>query len=323
MHEIIDYLKAVVDKTEFAGVYSCYVVRDDNIYARNVTMQAGLPMPSKVPFNIPAQEINRALGRMKNVDKLTIKDGKVIIKAGRLKVEILVNTDEAQGVPVMPDEFTRAPAGLANALALALPFKGDQGYSDSIQLRNGKVQAISGQRAIAVDLPGLQLEQSMMITKDVAEFIIANGDPDEYHQEERALVVRWEDGRWMRAQLLNYEAPDANVDKIFDNAGSEAPIAINAEWREVYDDAVALSPNGVICVTPKALLVQDISDIKYTAQVDYTTPGLPKDHKTFWDHKFMEPIIKYADYWNPLAYPAPALFVGKGFKGVVMGRSRW
>lgn len=320
MHDIVNFLKSAVDTSEGAGILGCYIVRDGIIYARNMHLQAGVAMASKQPFNVPASELNRALDRMRDVDKLTIRSGEIEIRAGRMRATIQTNGIETMGMPPMPEELRDAPQGLAHALSLCIPFMGDMGYSKSIQMHTGSVGAVSAQRAIRVALPGLEMDEPIMMSKEVAEFIVGQGDPDEYAVEKRCLVLRWDDGRWVRGQLLNYDAPDDNIKRIFDAAGDEGPVAIDAAWREAYADAVALSANGGIALTNDAFLVKGEHS---SAEVAHATPGLPPDHRTYWDAKLLDAVVAVADRWNPAAHPNPAAFFGPGLKGVIMGMSRF
>lgn len=322
MHDIVAYLKACVDRSDNAGIYGCLIVREGCIYSRNVSMQAGLAMESAEPFNIPAAELERALGRMKSVDTLRIKDGIIRIKSGNKSVAIKVNTSEAQPMPDMPPdgEWSPGPPGLANALAITLPFVGEQGYTATVQLRNGKVGAISDKRGVMVPVEGLTVDRPMALSKEVAGFIAAQGDPDWLYQEDKALMARWEDGRWMRAQLWAYDVPDDRVDAIFDAAGEEAASVIDAPWREAYEDAVGLSSTGFICLTPDAFHFQN--DIT-TGMVKHTTAGLEPDHRSYWDSKVLEPVVACAERWNPNVAKPTVFFGASGIKGVVMARSRW
>jgi len=323
MHEIIHFLKAAVDRSEGSGVYGCYLVRDGMIMARNMHLQAGFPMSSKVPFNIPADELDRALGRMQNVDKLVIKDGEVRITAGRLKATIQVNTSEAMGAPELADDWLPMPEGFTTALQVALPFIGDRDYTKSIQLHDNRVGAISGQRAVGIDLPGLVMPHGpIMMTPEVAQFFVDHDVPHEYRvREDRVqFMARWNDGRWVIAQLLNYGAPDDKINDIFAKVGDDAPVIIDDAWRAAYEDAKALSHNGGIALSNKALHVQG----KHSkARVDHETPGLSPEHFTYWDCKLLDAIVAVSHSWNPNAYPSPVPFFGKGLKGVVMGMSRW
>lgn len=321
MHDIVAFLKGAVDDSDTAGVYACYVVREGCIYAYNGTLQAGLPFDGKVAFNIPAAELNRALDRMSEIQTLTIKDGTVRIKAGRLSATIRCNTEEAQPPPAMPEEWQDSPPGLCAALALAKPFMdNDQTrFTSCTRLMTGRVTAMNGVNGIDVAVKGLELEHPILLTAKVVEFLIAQGDPDGLHLDENYLLMSWEDGRWARAQL--YHGAMANtVDQILENAGKKAPVAMDAAWREAYADASGLSANDAIQLTSTSL---NTKNDRADGVVEHETKGLPKDHTTYWTLKALNPVVAIAQAWNPASYPAPSLFTGPGFRGVVLGRNRW
>jgi len=312
MHEIISFLKDAVTRGPTPGIVGCYIVRGGSIYARNQAMQAGVAMASEVEFSVPADEFDAALGRMKEVQSLTVDNDSITIKAGRLKATIKCDTDEPPPLPNMPSEWLACPAGLTAALSLARPFLGERGWSQGIRLMDGHVTALSNPSGIDISVEGLKLEPAL-ITEDVAAFLITQGNPDEYHASEDALMFRWANGRWLRAQLLTDKMPD--VERLFAAAGDETPVAITPEWRQAYEDAAALS-DGTVKLTKDGL-----HSLKgASSSVVEILTDVPNDHVSFWATKIFDPIVACAQSWNPAAHPSAALFKGHNLRGVVMGK---
>jgi hypothetical protein len=319
MHEVINFLKGAVDRTDMARVNGCYIIRNGSIYCRNMFMQAGVAMESAADFNVPASALDSALARMKDISSIEVKDNEVVIKSGRLKSTIRLNTEEPPGVPAMPEEWNRTPVQLAHALKLAKPFMGDQGVWQAMRLMTGRVTAMNNQRGIDVFVPELELPGPCLLVPDTIDFIVSQGTPDEYAAQENALCFRWDDGRWLRAQLYVGEMPEGNIVRIFEGAGTAAPIAMDQSFKEAFADVLAMTDESII-VEPHRLIAvkKDVA----RSEVELEIPGLPEGHSSIWTAKVMEPVIGAAERWNPASWPGVSYFEGTGFRGVCMGRSR-
>lgn len=318
MHEIISFLRNAVERDANISIRGCYVFGPGGVHARNVSLQAGVATESGYSFNLPAEALDVALARMKDIQSVAVEDDAVIIRAGRLKSTIRRILDEPAGVPPMPEEWESSPPSLPWALGLCLPFLGEQGVTTCVRLADGRATAISQTRSVDVPVDGL-LVRSGLLTREVCEFLVAQGAPDELACDENSIAFRWEDGRWMRAQLYNAKFPEESVDTIYRNAGTEAPIVIDEAFREAYADAAALSTTGVVKLTAAGFHTKsDASMCSVDHQID-----VPEEHESYWDAKVLEPVVAHATAFNPAAAMSGALFVGEGFRGVVMGRRVW
>lgn len=320
MHEIINFLKNAVDRSEMPGVNGCYIIRNGSIYSRNMSIQAGVAMESAIEFNVPAPALDAALSRMKEIDSLTVDDGVVTIKAGRLKSAIRLNPDEPHMLPDMPTEWRRTPPQFAAALAAAREHIGTDGWQICVRMMENRITAFRSASGIDIAVPGLEMLSPALLIPDVVDFLVAQGGSDEYAEQDSAMCFRWEDGRWMRAQLYASAMPEANLVKIFDNAGTEIPVEITNEFREAYADAAAMT-DSVVMMTPKGFMGRT-GDVANN-QVEYKIKGLPKDHQSYWDKRILDPVIARAVAWNPNTWPQPCYFEAPDVRGVVMGRNRW
>src|SRR5262245_53304738 len=106
MHDVIGFLRQAVDRNPNAGVKGCYIMRSGMIYARGMALAAGGPYPYDVELNIPADPMDRALKRMKDVGPLEIDGDTITVKAGRLRTKIKCSTMYAPEPPDMPEEWT-------------------------------------------------------------------------------------------------------------------------------------------------------------------------------------------------------------------------
>ena len=316
MHDIINFLKGAVNRTAAGTVMGCYVVKNGSITARNESMQAGVEMGSEIEFNVPAEEFEAAIARMKTVQGLEFSGSEITVKGGRLKSTILCVDAEPPEVPALPDEWLPSPPGLAAALKSAIPFLNDQGWSSGVRLMDGRITAIKNTCGIDISLPGMALPATLL-TGECATFIGAQGDPTELCRQGNAVIFRWQDGRWLRVQTMSTEMPDM-VERILDDAGTDAPVEITAEFREAFADAAALS-DGTVVIHPGGLRA-----VKGAAQndIELDIAGLPTGHASRWHAKVLEAALPCASHWNPAASPKPAFFRGPNCRGVIVGIAR-
>lgn len=319
MHAIIDFLKEAVDRSSTAGVCGCYIIKGGSIYARNDQIQAGVLFPTDLEFNVPAAEFEAAISRMKEVAELNFNGDVLLVRGGRVKANISCVLAEAPHLPALPEEWSPIPGGFTDVLKIATLFTGERGWAAGIRMMTGSVTACSNASGVIIDVPSLEMQDEILISTGCVEFLSKTNPPIDYATEADtagtpcSIVFRWEDGRWMRAQLLEGKMPEV-VERIFSSIGDDAPVAITKEFREALDDTSALT-EGIVTVHASS-----IAGAKGAAQVDVeVTTGVADDHRSAWNLKTMAPVVQCATHWNPASYPAPSLFKGPGIRGVVVG----
>lgn len=316
MHDVVAFLKDAVTRGPGAGAGGCYVVKDGNIYARSMMMQAGVAWDAGAEFTIPADALDAALARMKEITELKIEADAVIIKSGRLKSSIKRQFVEAVPIPDFPDVWTRSPPGLSAALARAKPFIGERIWMTGVRLWDGRVTAV-GKALIDIDVPGLEIDRACLLSEGVVSFLAAQGDPDEMVREENSISFRWEDGRWMRAQLIDDEMPEKHIVGILEKGGRSVPVDVTDEMREAVADMAALS-DGIIELTDAGFRgMKENATVEAQIEVD-----VPEDHKSCWEVKSLGSVLKEARAWNPAAWPDPARWEGDDCRGALVGYRR-
>lgn len=263
---------------------------------------------------VPAEELNAALKRMKDISSLTINENNIVIKSGRLTSTIKSSDYPVEDLEKIPTNWLPFPPGLIEALKLVKPFVGDRPGTDGIRLMEDRVTGTSGSALLDVKVKGFAFEGQVLMPVETAEFLIIKGAPNEYAQEERFIFFRWEDGRIVRTRLIDNKFPHELVEKIHDTAGTKAPIKITQEWIEAGDDVEALC-DEVFLLDPSGF-----KGFKGAATYEMAIDtGLPKNHSSSWSIKYLKPVLACAEAWNPMSYPGPTFFKGKNLRGVVMG----
>jgi hypothetical protein len=311
LHDICSFLKSVVERGNNSGSGGLYIVRDGVIYARTMGLAAGIAWPSKKDFAIPAQVLDDLLARMKEVKSIKVTPEQVIITGGRITSEIKRWTDEPPPLPTFKEKWIKSPPGLVDAMKKAQPFVGDRNWQRGMILQTGVISASNGKALIEVAFKPLKLPRQYILLPKVADFLIAQGDPDEMHLVEHAISFRWEDGRWMHGQRLDDEMPEGIMSKIFERSGTDAPIEIDASWIEALEDAQAMTDNKILLSSKGFTALKEAS----TTNVKFDV-AVPKEHLSCWMAKDLMSVFKVANAWNP-DNSTVAFFKGDDVRGAI------
>lgn len=314
MLDAIEFLKGAISRGPTSGLFACYMVRDGQITARNEALFAGVPVDLfQYDLNIPGSELEAALGRMKTAPTVTMTDGGLVVKAGRLKTTLQCLEGESLPPPSMEQEWHPVPAALLAAIKAARPFTSDnaQQWTSGIRLMDERVTAVNNKAGIDIYVPDLALPASL-ITASVADFLTAGKPPAEFVHIGNAILFRWANGCWVQAQLLAIEMPTV-VEQVLDSAGLDAPVKITADWRAAYADASALA-DSVVEVHDDGIRGKRGSSM---VEVEIAVPGMPPT--SWWETKVLDSIVDIATHWNPAAWPKPAFFQGDNLRGLISG----
>lgn len=305
------------------GAQDCYIINPTSIRASNDVLHAGIEWPSGATFALPAEAVDSFLKRTTEVKSIKVADETVTFQTGRLRSVINRRNEEPTPAPVLPDEWTPIPSGFVESLKVARQFTnetatGHRLWQTAIRIWDERITACSGAAAIDIQLPGLIIDRPKLLGKAALDFLSSQGDPDEFGVDRNTISFRWDDGRWVRCQVINAEMPEEIISKLFsERLGTEASVPINDEWRAAHADADALGDGSLGLTITGFKVIKDNITTDISLDVD-----VPTDHSSWWSTKDFGNMLAVAKSWNPLAWPEPALFVGDNFKGCIVGVQR-
>ena len=324
MHDVIKFLKDAVSRGVAAGLEDSYVIDGKMIRAYSDFMHAGIPWPSKKAFAVPAKPVEDFLARVDAVQKIKVEDSTVTLSTGKLRSTIDRRFEDPQPIPDLPEDWTRSPPGLGDALKKAQPFTGEGSgprvWVTTVRLFEDRVSAGNGQVMIDIKVPGLGMPRAKLLSQRVVDFVATQGDPDKFGDDDHTVTFAWDDGRWVRCRLVDATMDENLIQRIFNEiVRKEAPVRFDDDWRKGLEHAVALADSSsVIEITEAGFIIQNKS---ITSRVDFDT-GVPAGHRSWWNAKHLSSIASVAESWDPGAYPSPALFLGKDVRGAISGHSK-
>lgn len=313
LRDSISFLKKSITNGPSAGLLNCLFIKDGFIYSSNEYMQAGTIYDGpEGEYNIPAEELEAAIARMKGEPSIVLNGDHIVVKHGRLKSTIQIAVGEPPPLADMECEWKALPRGFVDALKKAILFCGATGWTASVRLTDNRIVAINNRSGIDIAFPGLLVGNAKHIATSSVEFLAAADDPTAYACTENAILFRWPNERWAKLQLLASIMPD-QVDKIFEGAQGETPHAITNDWRLAFEDVAALADGDI------EIHSAGIEGRKGAGRAYIELPDPTITVRSRWSIKNLEPVIKIADSWNPNRWPDASPFAGNGFVGLVMG----
>lgn len=315
MKKELGFLKAAAGHFSAINILGCYTFDGGFVYAGNGAIQAGIPYASATSLNIPTDELEAALGRMPDgvvlEPRATEAGVLAVLRGGRLRATIQCIDGEPPQRPDIDGDWERVPGGFARALELALPFTDKDGtWTTGISINDNLVRAVNNRCGIEITLEDGGLPK-LLLTQDCARFVAEN-NPDSYLASDNSIVFRWDDRRWMRAQFLAYEFP-ASVDSIFAKADADASVPLTEDWRAAYADIAALA--DTVELQPDRMVGRRAASVVEAA----AKTDVPAGHVSLWKTSVLGLVAPIATHWNPTAYPAPCMFRGPGFRGLLLG----
>ena len=295
-----------------------YGFDEGRMYARGPALLASYPVPHMLgTFAVAQEELDSALSRMPSEPVVSGGDGAIVLRSGRLRSTIdLLDYASPGNAPAPDDAWPEPPAGLLAALGRALPFVSDSGtWNRSVKLETGRVLAMSGFSAVAVDVPGLEVEGHLALTDEVAEYLSKLPPPARWLVDASSVSFSWASGAWVRCQSTALPWPDGVFDRALGMGVADGdPVAISDAFREAFADVVALvDGNGVVVVDPEGMRGKS----EHAEHVVAVPTGVAGESQ--WAIRALRPVVPVARRFWPRA-DGPSRFEADDARGVVMPR---
>lgn len=300
-----------------------YLIRGGNIHATDGRMVVGTPFPFDGDVLVPAKEFERVLANRPDGDfSWDIEPDRLVLRRGRFRGRIKTLPTDTWVYPTgLPDGLSDLPEGLIESLRCLLPFCSENAtkpWATCIGIIGPYLYA-SNNIVIARTrcTTGLEVPEYLM-PRWAAEFVVKREEGlvawlcDELH-----ATFMWEDGSWMRSNLINAQYPP--VQKVLDaHFKGEVDVEITADWRKTVlrvgrtteDPVIRLRVDEVRGANGEVLSVED----------EAGTPCPEGCEETVWDLRYLEDVIKIATHWNPRTYPNPAPWRGEWVEGIIAAR---
>lgn len=316
---LLDAIKFVRGAVRGQPVYG---FDEGRVFARAPAILASYPVEHILgTFGMATSDIDGALSRMKAEPVASPGDGTLLLRSGRIRSTIDLLEYTPPGVVVeVDDSWVELPVGLHEALIAAAPFISDSGtWNRSVKLDRGRVLAMSGRSAAAIEVPDLDVPGHVALTDDTVEYLSKLDTPSRWIIDGTAVAFSWTTGGWARCQSTALEWPNGIFDKVMAlGPHDDPPTMIDDDFRDAFADVVALvskTGEGTVRIGPNGMMgksehAQHVVDVPLTVEVE-----------SVWSIRTLKPVVAVAQRWWPNP-DGPSRFEGVGIVGVAMPQRR-
>ena len=322
MREAARKVRSALSKQDLSPNLTHFLVHDGCIAASNGRMVAATPFPSAESFLVPGEEFVTLIERLDGDIKITLTDSRVSFSAGKMRGSLATLPLDLMYYQI-PDKslWLPAPTNFLVALKLVRPFISDNAtrpWSLCASLQDGRILASNNIALVEAACPGLTGSGALLPCWAVDYVLSHPSDLKAVQFHPTFACFMWQDSSWMRTSLVEDGFPGRAVEMLSNITTPD--FAITSEWSSAYNKIAGLS-EGRITITPEKIIGEREKDNGAQFVVEYDVPSAsPAGGISYWNPKFLTPVIECATHWDIAAWPNAAGFVGEGIRGVISGR---
>lgn len=313
----LKFAQGAIKKNGVAPELEHYTIKDGRVTGFNGYMALSAPLQLDIEAMPHASQFFKALAACGETVAITkTPAGRLHIKSGGFSAYVpCLEKVVFDAVPTGVEYG--APPGLAAAFTRLLPFISDDAsrpWAMGLSIGNGSYTATNNVVLIQV-WGGHSLPQINCPRFAVAEVARIRRDPVKLMVDKHSLSFIYEDGSWLRTQLLEQDWPLDRMSQIMDREVVYHPIP-----EGFYEALERLAPfieaTGPVFFSDKGMAtVQDVVE----EGVALEFPGLPK---AAFRHKALAMLQDEMTSVDWDSFPnAPCLFRGADCRGAIIGMS--
>ena len=314
--------KALARK-DIVAEFTVYIIKNNKILATDGRLVACCPLGFECPdMLVPGDMFEKLINRLDSIDDITKMDGsRYTFKAGRSRgtIQVLQEFD----TPSLPRPFAdwSEPApDFVDALRRARPFISDNAihpWAMSVCLGKDRMLATNNIVLAEVECVGAG-GNGQLLPFWAVDFILGRDeelDGIQIHPEH--MSFRFDDGSWLRTQLLIGEFPAVVLKMLTPENWKPGTHELTNDWKEAYAQVAGVAETSIEIYKDKIVGRSEKGYLE--AEVDETPVPAGSEYSS-WAVRYLTPVIEQADWWAPDSFPQPASFEADGIRGFVVGR---
>ena len=326
-------VKNALSSRDYIASLTHYHIRNKEIFASNGSLVASAPIDEDLEHVVPAEELDKALTIFGQDALFEWSKETLTIKKGRRKITIRLLEPEAVSLidPVPP--AIALPADFITQIKRIYPFISDDasrpwaltGWLHQVQDGHTVFTATNNISVVEVDatlqkdfvfpegldtqLPNFALQFLIDRVEGLTHMGVA----------ENRVSFYFIDGSQVTTQLFVQKMPE-QVSAIVQDCYEEVNCGfkLTEEWQDAYKTIVQLSPEEVMLTATSMTAGRRQAVIEVEAQSpvphDTTKPA------SYWNPKFLTPVVDVATHIDFASYPKPSKFYGVGIRGLTIGK---
>lgn len=324
-------IKKALSNRDYIANLTHYHLKNGRAYASNGALTASAPIDEPLERVIPADELDKALSILGTDAQFIWTDEVLTIKKGRKKIDIRLLKPENVSLiePVtlkypLPTEFT-------DSIKLVRPFisqDASRPWALVAWLRmgpDGKHVWTATNNVVVVEVDAEYAENVNLFDCQIPNFaldFILERDEKLTHLgiAETKVSFFFDDGSELTSKLFSTKMPDQVcniVSRCYDT--SEGLFELNEDWKDAYKHITELMPEEIVMgietmVASKGQATMEVS-------VKTTPPRDTSKAASYWNPKFLTPVVDVATHIDFGNYPNPIRFLGPGVRGLMVGKT--
>lgn len=320
MLEAVRWLKDAISSKKIVLEMTYYNVQGGQIQATDGRIIAGYPYDSKFEFLAPGKDLERLLARFDDDVKIEHdkENRQVLLKSGRSRGAINTLDIEQWNYPgVGEEDWQPIPAGLVSAIKKLSVFASENAnhlWACGVTLYDGWVLATNNVAIAGMQVPAIG-KMHAIIPLWAIDFIVDRTDGlSHWCHTENYLGFKWKNGAWMRSNLIDSQFPE-KVAYMIKAASTELPdVDITDDFRKAVLRVADLAESSI--KIDQYEISASFGNSTVTEEIETDMLG---GMTTLWGAKFIVPVMKVAEVWDPFMWPKPAAFRGDGIVGYIVG----
>lgn len=321
MKKAVDWIKGALAKKDIVLQFTHYFVKDGMIQAMDGRMLAAHPFPSHETFLVPGAEFEAILDRMPSDNPtLEVHEDKIRLKEARFRGDIsTIPESEWPDLP-MPKHWIEVQPDLLDAMAALMPFVSDNAtkpFAGTIMIEGSRLYATNNVSIAMAEVESLLAgDEQTLLPRWAVEFVLSRREGlTHWGVTDDFVAFKWDNGAWMRTQLVNDVIPEIIFSLTQDMA--PATFEITDEWRKAYALVSGVSKEDIQIFADRITGGTQHSEVQHEA---VTAVAEGREYSK-WTVAYLNSVIAAADRWSPELYPKPATFEGKSIRGLIVGRT--
>lgn len=313
----LKFVQGSIAKKDLLPSLTHFRIEDKRVYGYNGKLALSAPIEFDINCIPKAVPLIKAIDRCEDAVQLGLTpSGKLSVKSGKFRTYIECVEGETPHVVPEGDEVNIDGQALIEALAALEPLISTDAarpWSNGVLFDNSSAYAtnnvVIGQYWLGSPFP-----VRICVPRDaVKEMLRIKEAPCRFQMTENSLTVHYEDGRWLRTNLINSQWP--NVDRVLSNP-SESCKEIPEEFFTALDSVKPF-------VDPKfgRIVLQDGTICTHhTDQEDGAIYELPWiTNNSSFRIEMLQKLKGLATHLDLSMYPNPCCWYGGKMRGVIVG----
>jgi hypothetical protein len=337
MKAIIRWINDALAVKDIGPAMTHYRIMANTICATNGFITASHPWPYDQEFLVSGVEFEKILARMegqKDDPVMTvIGNDKINIRSGRFHGTIYTLPIDSWNYPgVDGADWLLLPDTLVQVLKTLRAFISDnpaQAWAGCVALENNNCYATNNIAVAGCECPVGNIEA--LLPSFAIDFIMKRLDGlQSWAWTDSYVAFRWDDGAWMRSQLVIGKFPERAAALVREAYDSHPTQVITDEFRAAFADVAELAEDTIRIYANRieSKFKKSVIEAEVSCEVPDNGNNGGVDVCSIWGARFLLPVIAQATCWSPGLWGTkdnngrlvPTPFKGPNCAGVVQGR---